>query len=89
MKRRISNILKSDRSREKLQQKGAEALSDVELFAISLGSGTKGHNVMAVAEKGWIDERRVALEILMGIKRAGADIILTYWAKDVAQWLKE
>ena len=45
--------------------------------------------VKAAAEKGWIDERRVALEILMGIKRAGADIILTYWAKDVAQWLKK
>ena len=44
--------------------------------------------VKAAAEKGWIDEKRVALEILTGIKRAGADIILTYWAKDAAQWLK-
>ena len=42
----------------------------------------------AAAEKGWIDEKRVALEILTGIKRAGADMILTYWAKDAAQWLK-
>ncbi len=45
--------------------------------------------VKAAAEKGWIDEKRVALEILTGIKRAGADMILTYWAKDAAQWLKK
>ena len=44
--------------------------------------------VKAAVEKGWIDEKRVALEILTGIKRAGADMILTYWAKDAAQWLK-
>jgi len=44
--------------------------------------------IKAAAEKGWIDEKRVALEILTGIKRAGADIILTYWAKDAAMWLK-
>jgi porphobilinogen synthase len=44
--------------------------------------------VKAAAAKGWIDERRVALEILTGIKRAGADMILTYFAKDAARWLK-
>src|SRR3989475_9073213 len=44
--------------------------------------------VKAAAQKGWIDERRVALEILTGIKRAGADMILTYFARDVALWLK-
>jgi porphobilinogen synthase len=44
--------------------------------------------VKAAAAKGWIDERRVALEILTGIKRAGADMILTYFARDVARWLK-
>ncbi len=44
--------------------------------------------VKAAAQKGWIDERRVALEILSSIKRAGADIILTYFAKEVAAWLK-
>ena len=51
MKTRISEIPKSDRPREKLQQKGAEALSDVELLAILLGSGTKEHDVMDVAER--------------------------------------
>jgi porphobilinogen synthase len=44
--------------------------------------------VKAAAEKGWIDEKRVVLEILTGIQRAGASIILTYHAKDVACWLK-
>jgi porphobilinogen synthase len=44
--------------------------------------------VKAAAQKGWIDERRVALEVLTGIKRAGADMILTYFARDAAQWLK-
>ena len=44
--------------------------------------------VKAAAQKGWIDERRVALEILTSIKRAGADMILTYFARDVAKWMK-
>jgi porphobilinogen synthase len=44
--------------------------------------------VKAASQKGWIDEKRVALEILTGIKRAGADMILTYHAPDVAKWLK-
>ena len=44
--------------------------------------------VKAAAKNGWIDERRVALEILTSIKRAGSDMILTYHACDAAQWLK-
>lgn len=44
--------------------------------------------VKAAARNGWIDERRVTLEILTSIKRAGADIILTYHAKDAARWLR-
>jgi porphobilinogen synthase len=43
--------------------------------------------VKAAAERGWIDERAVALESLTAISRAGAQIILTYWAKDAARWL--
>jgi porphobilinogen synthase len=43
--------------------------------------------VKAASEKGWIDERRVVTEMLTAIRRAGADIILTYWAPDVARWL--
>ena len=44
--------------------------------------------VKAAAEKGWIDEKRIVREILTSIKRAGSDIILTYHAKDMADWLK-
>jgi porphobilinogen synthase len=44
--------------------------------------------VKAAARNGWIDERRVTLEILTSIKRAGADMILTYHAREAAQWLK-
>jgi porphobilinogen synthase len=43
--------------------------------------------VKAASSKGWVDEQRVVLEILTGIKRAGADLIITYHAKDAAQWL--
>lgn len=44
--------------------------------------------VKAAAQNGWLDERRVVLEILTGIQRAGADFVLTYHAKDLARWLK-
>ena len=44
--------------------------------------------VKAAAAKGWIDERRVTLEILTSIRRAGADMVLTYHALDVARWLR-
>ncbi len=44
--------------------------------------------VKAAAQNGWLDEKRVVLEILTGIQRAGANILLTYHAKDVARWLK-
>jgi len=43
--------------------------------------------VKAAAMRGWIDERAVVLETLTGMKRAGADMILTYHAKDAARWL--
>jgi porphobilinogen synthase len=45
--------------------------------------------VKAATQQGWLDEKGVVLEILTAIKRAGADIILTYHAKDAAKWLKE
>jgi porphobilinogen synthase len=43
--------------------------------------------VKAAAQNGWLDERRVTLEVLTAIRRAGADLILTYHAKDAADWL--
>ena len=62
-----------------------------ERFDVPLGAyNVSGEYAMvkAAAQKGWIEEKRVVLEILTGIQRAGADIILTYHAKDVARWLK-
>lgn len=44
--------------------------------------------IKAAAANGWLDERRVVLETLTAIKRAGADVILTYFAKDAARWLE-
>jgi len=43
----------------------------------------------AAAANGWLDERTVVLETLTAIKRAGADLILTYHAKDAIRWLAE
>ena len=45
--------------------------------------------VKAAALNGWIDEKKVTLETLISFKRAGADLILTYHAKDAARWLQE
>jgi porphobilinogen synthase len=45
--------------------------------------------VKAAAQNGWIDERRVVLEALTGVARAGADMIITYHARDIANWLKD
>jgi porphobilinogen synthase len=43
--------------------------------------------IKAAAQNGWIDERRIVMEVLTGLRRAGADMIITYFAPDVAQWL--
>lgn len=45
--------------------------------------------IKAAGQKGWLDDKRVALETLTAIKRAGANIIITYFAKDAAKWLQE
>jgi porphobilinogen synthase len=45
--------------------------------------------IKAAAARGWIDERAAVFETLTGIHRAGADLIITYWAPDVARWLSE
>jgi porphobilinogen synthase len=45
--------------------------------------------IKAAAERGWIDERAAVFETLTGIHRAGADLIITYWAPDMARWLNE
>jgi porphobilinogen synthase len=43
----------------------------------------------AAAQQGWLNERSVALESMMAFRRAGADGILTYFARDIARWLRE
>jgi porphobilinogen synthase len=45
--------------------------------------------IKAACERGWMDEKRIVLETMMGIKRAGADLIISYHTKDVARWLRE
>jgi porphobilinogen synthase len=45
--------------------------------------------IKAAAERGWLDERTAALEVLTAIARAGADLVITYYAEDAAAWLKE
>ena len=63
----------------------ARARFDVPIFAYNV-SGEYAM-VKAAAARGWLDERQAALESLTAIKRAGADVIVTYWAKEVAEWL--
>jgi porphobilinogen synthase len=41
----------------------------------------------AAAERGWLDEKAVVLEMLTSIRRAGADVILSYYAKDASRWI--
>ena len=73
--KRISDIPEKDRPREKLQSKGSEALSDLELLAVLLGSGTKGHDVMSVAGRilKALDDAKneVSVEQLEGIEGVG------------------
>lgn len=45
--------------------------------------------IKAAAQNGWVDEKAIVTEMLVGMKRAGVDLIITYFAKDVARWLKE
>ena len=45
--------------------------------------------VKAAADRGWIDERATVLEMLTAMRRAGADMIFTYWAVQVARWLQD
>ena len=63
----------------------ARARFDVPIFAYNV-SGEYAM-VKAAAARGWVDERQAALESLVAIKRAGADVIVSYWAKELARWL--
>ena len=45
--------------------------------------------IKAASERGWLDEKKIVLETHLGMKRAGADFIVTYWAKEISQWAKQ
>jgi len=45
--------------------------------------------VKAAAQNGWIDEKAIVMEMLTGLKRAGSDLIITYFSKEVARWINE
>ena len=62
-----------------------EAFPEVPLAAYNVSG--EYSMIKAAAANGWLDERQVVLEALTAIKRAGADLILTYHAKDAARWL--
>lgn len=76
-------------------QAAEQGLGGIMLFGIpahrdSAGSAAlEPEGVLNAAIRDWVDRRRAVLESLLGIKRAGADMVLTYWASDVATWLKE
>jgi porphobilinogen synthase len=63
----------------------ARARFDLPIFAYNV-SGEYAM-VKAAAARGWLDERQAAVESLTAIKRAGADVVVTYWAKEAARWL--
>ena len=61
-----------------------------ESFDVPIGAyNVSGEYAMlkAAAQAGWLDERAAVLESLTAIKRAGADLVISYWTKDLAQWL--
>jgi porphobilinogen synthase len=62
--------------------------TDLPLAAYNV-SGEYAMVKAAAAANGWLDERRIVLEVLTGIVRAGADIVITYHAKDAARWLRD
>ena len=45
--------------------------------------------VKAASERGWLDEKATVLEQMLAFKRAGADLIITYWARQITQWLAD
>jgi porphobilinogen synthase len=45
--------------------------------------------VKSAVKMGWLDEKRAVIEMMTGFRRAGADMLITYWAKDLAHWLTE
>jgi porphobilinogen synthase len=67
----------------------AEARSRFDLPIVAYNVSGEYSMIKAAALNGWLDERRAAMEVLTSIRRAGADIIITYFAEQAANWLKE
>jgi len=67
----------------------AEARSRFDLPIAAYNVSGEYSMIKAASQKGWLDEKRAALEVLTSIRRAGADIIVTYFAEQAAGWLKE
>lgn len=65
----------------------AREISDLPIVAYNVSG--EYSMVKAAAERGWLDERRIVLESLLAFKRAGADLVITYHAKDAARWLND
>ena len=92
------NLLDVEQGADMLMVKPALAYLDVirqsreqfpELPLVAYNVSGEYAMVKAAADRGWVDERKAVLEILTGIKRAGADIIITYHAAAAARWLNE
>jgi porphobilinogen synthase len=66
---------------------GVRAATDLPLAAYHVSG--EYSMIKAAAERGWLDERTAAMEVLTGIARAGADLLITYYAEDAARWIAE
>jgi porphobilinogen synthase len=65
----------------------AREISDLPIAAYSVSG--EYSMIKAAAERGWLDEKKIVLETLTAFKRAGADLIITYFAKETAKWLND
>ena len=88
------SLLDMEEGADILMVKPASFYLDVLTQVRGLGLPTAAYQVSgeysmikAAAQNGWIDEKRIVMESLTSIKRAGADLIITYYAQDVARWL--
>lgn len=65
-----------------------KSISDINLPVVAYNVSGEYSMIKAAAEKGWVDEKRIIIETMYGLKRAGADLIITYHAKDISRWVK-
>lgn len=65
-----------------------KSISDINLPIVAYNVSGEYSMIKAAAEKGWVDEKKIIIETMYGLKRAGADLIITYHAKDISKWVK-